>query len=124
MIWFKENWFKLGLLSVMLIIAGSFFYYLVILPQQKEEAKRAADLRAKLEQEVEVNIKNKEQQDRDTARLWCLTAANSRSSELEEINGRKNSSGGYNVDLDVRAWIDRTIQADKDECFKKYPVSK
>ncbi len=120
--WLKENWFKIIISLGIILVAGSFFYYLVVLPSQKESYKRRVDL----EEQVRQTLKEKEVEQKQTEiqsqRNLCLLDADLHSSKLEELNGTKTKEG-YSVPLDTREWIDRTIKAEKDECFKKYPIN-
>ena len=66
--WLKENWFKLGILSSILLVSGAIYAALVIEPQRREAS---AEFKASLEKAVQSAKETERQSNIDS----CLASA-------------------------------------------------
>jgi type II secretory pathway pseudopilin PulG len=124
----KDNWFKIGILVVLVIIALSTAYYFVIFVPQKEKARIEQAKQEQLSSQLKEQQDNKNTQLNMTLLDDCLARAQNEHDDIDQLIYTKVNDGGFNDFPNAGEAIkmiasdaDRKLQTDKDECFKKYP---
>jgi hypothetical protein len=115
--WIKENWFKLGILLILLFIAWTFYYKLVVLPGIESNREQAQATLKELKEKSE-------RESIEASRNRCLSAAdidyslnwNSACKSLGKKEDCTLPTLNANNINDFR-------QSSRDECYKKYPVN-
>ncbi len=115
--WLKENWFKIGILLAVLIVAVSFSYNLVLLPNFRDKAKQA-------DQNLKNSQDKKARSDASASRDLCLGSAQDNFNNTFQINSvaGKGDTRWWNT-LEIQKLSETKLQNDRDECFKKYPTN-
>lgn len=118
--WINQNWFRLGILFIGLLVAFSFYQSLVVIPRERDAQK----LRDQIIKDSTERLQKSQNQ---TNLNSCLSAAEidysiNWDSQCKTFGVNKKTDGctlpKYNADT-VEKW--RTDA--KAECFRKYPVN-
>ncbi len=115
----KDNWFKLGILVVLIIIALSTAYYFVIFIPNNENAKIEQKNR---EAEQKILLEEKQQADIKNSLAECLDSA-----ETNYVNDWNNACETVGKEKDctlIHITSERLDDARKtaiDNCYKRYP---
>ncbi len=119
----KENWFKLGMMLILLLIGLSFGYYFVIFLPQKEMERKGLLKHEQLIKEVE---RQEAKQKEENSRVNLGTCLNDADKNYHEtmINACQKYSGNIS-NCTIPLYLAKQYKEDqknaKDVCFKRFP---
>lgn len=120
--WIKQNWFKAGCL---VIIGICLAYYFVILPSQKFQYQKQSDEQIAVQKQADEAAKEAKNKQNDSMRSFCLSLAQSSYMDRVKLNATsRDSFATWTWDSNsAREYVEGQLTADKNECYKQYPVS-
>ena len=103
----KDNWFKIGILLVLIIIALSIAYYFVVYIPKSSAEKSAEQSIKSYNLTVDLNA--------------CLDKANTDYWAFVNLNGTKKADGSIWATNDIWSRADKNKQNAIDNCYKQFP---
>lgn len=123
--WLQENWFKLGFLVVILIIAISTIYHFIIFPLNQGEQTKQQMINQEMNQEISRNILEKCLSSADWTYLSIFERL-SRTANPQQWENIPVSISLQNITGDTKNQKQKNIELWRDarnECYLRYPVN-
>lgn len=117
---------KISIIAGALIVALSFAYYLVIFLPKKETMRIAQQQQEQQVKEQKDKVDKQALEKEKSNRYWalegCLNNADSAFFAYAKLNGTENTKTGViTASNDVWDRADKTKQAEKANCYRKFP---
>lgn len=118
--WLKQNWFKFGILIVLLIISGSVYYHFNIYIPNKEYEK---EFQKNLDESTNKTIKEMEERTQGTLLDICLEDAEIEYQSFVKLNGTENDDNSIWATKSVWDQAAKNKKSEEDSCYKRYPIN-